>query len=126
MTFLSVTLAHVMHTFACACQIIAFSSVTAYIHTNYLRDVTQNYLPRSKALGNYSETLLSRKCLTCNLVYCKKWVLLLIKPQITGTTYTLKIWYVYVTRENELSFTVMYYNYVNTASDDGIDTGITM
>ena len=48
------------------------------------------------------------------------------KPEITGTTYTLKIWYVYVTPANELSFSVMYYNYVNTASDDGIDTGITM
>ena len=52
-------------------------------------------------------------------------MLLLIKPEITGTTYALKIWYVYVTPANELSFSVMYYNYVNTASDDGIDTGIT-
>ena len=55
-TFISITLEHVIVRLCIVHEIIAFSSVThtyMYIHTNYLRDVTRNYLPRTKALSNY-------------------------------------------------------------------------
>ena len=56
-TFLSVTLAHVILRLRVAREIIGCLSVTdryihTYIHINYFRDATQNWLPRAKALGN--------------------------------------------------------------------------
>ena len=52
-TFLGVTRAHVMPTFARVARNNCIPKRDGnYTYTNYLRDATRNYLPRAKALGN--------------------------------------------------------------------------
>ena len=78
-TFLSVTQAHVMPTFArtrvartrVARNNCCIPKRDGYIHTNYLQDATRNYLPRAKALGNYICFTRFDISMACIIMYCQ-------------------------------------------------------